>query len=1403
MLGPLQVDGRVDGLGPRDRVVLSALLVRAGDTVSTELLAHALWGEQPPASWAKVVQGCVVRLRKRLGAAAIRSGPGGYRLTLTDDELDHRLFERLLERGREALAGGDAARSSYLAQEALELWRGRALTDLEEWEPGRVEAQRLEGMRMDAEELRVEAEIRSGRAPAVLEQARALVAEAAFRERRWVLLATALHQSGRQADALGALHRARAMLVGELGLDPGPELVDLEQLLLRQDPSLRAPEDRPVSSLCPYRGLLPYGAEDADSFFGRGEDVAACLRRLRDSGALTVIGPSGVGKSSLVLAGVVASLRRSGVPVLVTAPGVHPMASLHGLRSTGRQTLVVDQAEEAVTVCTDPAERDAYVAALAGHVASGGALVLTLRADHIGDLARYPDIARVVEEGLYLLGPMSVSDLRSAILGPARRAGLRLEPGLVDLLVEEVEGEPAALPLLSHVLRATWERREGPTLTVEGYRATGGIRYAVAQSAETLYDAMDVAQRNRLRGLLLRLVVPTEDGEPLRARASRAKVAVDAAHLTLVEQLVDARLISVDGDSVQIAHEALVRVWPRLRGWLDDDVDGQRLFRHLAGTADAWHAMGRPDSELYRGARLSRTLEWRDRSRPDLDETEADFLAASVDLSETELRAAELRIKRERTVNRRLRGALVGVAGLLVLTLVAGVLAVGSGRVARRDRDRAQAAAEIANARQVGTQALSHEFAATALLLGVAALQVDPSPQARENLAATLTRLGSLQRIQSTGDLGVSLAASGGKVAVSLPVDGVRLFDASTLEPLEFSDDTPASAVTFSPDGRLMAVAVNQWTPSGPPRISTRPVRLFEMPSGRPADRELGGWPVGASVEYSLAFSRDGSRIAAGVQRYDGRGGWQLTGAVMVWDVAAPERPVFTVSLPELAQAALSPDGRRLYVATTGPRFLRVYDVGTGRLLRWAPPASTGQAAGLKAAIDVSPDGRTLAVAQGSSLLRFDTGTLDRRGAALQGHTGGVTDVEYSHDGTMLLSASTDRSTVVWEPDSGAQLRRFAAHADESWSAGFSPDDRSVYSAAGDGTLMSWDVTGRFDLVSAGRNISQGQDNGVSMVAPDGHTVARLESGRLWFLDTRTGQATRATTDREIETYAWSPDGHTFVSSSSARVSSWDPTTGTLLAEHDYPGYWPAVLAFGLDGDLFVRDGHGAIETLDPSTMRVLHGTATVTAGVPGLVAHPRDGTVLALKSNGSITRVNSASGAVVATSRASLLSAEGIGAISPDGSRLAVADSDGHLRLLDVDTLTWVGGPSRTEWGHNVVYAPDGSQFASVQADRVRLWDGRTGAYEASVPLADLPASGLLGPASLGPGVSVAYLPDSRGLLVAAADGRTWTVDTRTGEWVRRACLIAGRNLTRDEWHQSFPSRPYRRTCPQWPAGA
>jgi DNA-binding SARP family transcriptional activator/WD40 repeat protein len=1400
VLGPLEVDGHTNGLGPRDRVVLSALVVRCGDPVSTEGLADALWGERLPASWAKVVQGCVVRLRKRLGAAAIESGSFGYRLALSDEELDFRLFERALGRARMALAGGDSARASYVAQEALDLWRGRALADLDEWEPGRVEAQRLEGLRMDAEELWVEAETSAGHASSVLERARSLVAQAPFRERRWALLATAMYQAGRQGEALGAIKQARAMLVDELGLDPGPELARLEGLLLRQDPSLDVPMSREISPGCPYRGLLPYGAEDADSFFGRDVDVAACLRRLRDSNVLAVVGPSGVGKSSLLRAGVVASLVRGGAAVLVTTPGAHPLDSLIGLKPHGRHTLVVDQAEEAVTLCADFGERERYFTALAAHVGAGGGLVLSLRADHLGDLAPYPDIARVLEEGLYLLGPMSEPDLRSAIEGPARRAGLRLEPGLVDLLAREVEGEPAALPLLSHVLREIWEHREGPTLTVDGHRATGGIRDAVAKSAESLYDSMDRAQRQRLRSLLLRLVMPTDDGEPVRARVPRAKVAADDAHRQLVEQLVDARLVSIDGDTLQIAHEALVRVWPRLRDWLDDDLDGQRVFRHLADAADAWDAMGRPDSELYRGARLSRVLEWRDRASPDLNDTETDFLAASIALSELDLRAAKTRLARERSVNRRLRGALAGVGVLLVLALVAGVLIVRTANEADHARGRAEdasgravEAAELAAARGASAQAPLHEDLATGLLLAVAALDFEASPQMWENLGAVLTRAGPLSGVRDLGEpvgrpgtawiAHMATSQKGGHLAASLAQEGVRLFSIPDLEPVEFPSYGPSPAVALSPDGTKLALAEDGVVPA---------IRLYDLPAGVLSQRQVEGLPPGRIDYSSLDFSGDGTRIRAEVLGREERGpAGNLVGTVVVWDLARPSEPVFVERLAFPGSTALSRDGRRLYVAGADARALRAYDVDSGALVRSAASAPVARLGA--SSMELSPDGATLAVATGNQIMLFDAQTLKPTGPPRLAHTALVNDVSYAPNGRLLVSASDDRSAIVWEVASGDPLHRFVGR-DGLRNATFGADSRTVYATGGDGLILAWGVMGTSRLLTLGEDAAARGRRvyDESIPGPDGHTVARVAAGSLWFEDTRTGRATRRA-PTEDTSFAWSSDARWFGSNGpQGVVTVWKAAFGTVLARRKVvESSYRDLVAFSPGGDLVYVSSNMTLRTLERTSLRPAYNDVVLDDTPTAILPDPGDGSVIILMQQGQLLRVDPETGAILSRVAPGMLATEDRGALSPTRSLMAATDQHYKVRLLDLETLEWVGSDAQTP-GDQLTYAPDGSQFAALQADRIRVWDGRTGVYQVSLAL----------PADLTTDPSISYLPDSSGLLVTANDGRTWKVNTRTSTWVERACRIAGRNLTQGEWQQFFPGSRYRVTCPQWPAG-
>ncbi len=777
----MSIDGRSDALGRRDRVVLAALTVHPGEGVTADGLADLLWGEAPPASAAKIVQGCIVRLRKLLGSHAIETTPDGYRLTVPLDQIDAQRFERAVDRARALMAAEDPERAGHVLMEALALWRGAPLAELDTWDRAQIEVARLAELRLAAEELHVESALRTGHHEEVVGRARALVAHAPLRERRWVLLATAQYHSGRQSEALRTLRRVRSVLREELGLEPGPDIEELEAAILRQDPSLAAATAMPEPSAeCPYRGLLPYDVTDSEAFFGREADVEACLRRLAENSVLAVVGPSGCGKSSLIRAGVAAALRRDGERVVIFTPGTHPMSALTAVSAPGpAPTLVVDQCEEVFSLCQDPAERAQFLAALTRH-AESGRLMLSFRADRLADISAFPAFARVMERGMFLLGALGEESLRLAIEEPARRASLVVEPGLVDLLVTEVAGHPGALPLVSHALSETWQRREGRTLTVAAYRDSGGIRGAVAQSAEEIYTELEPEQQSLLRELLLRLVSPGPEGEPVRSRLPRRLVVTDPRHDQMIDLLIRSRLVMSDASVVEIAHEALAAAWPRLRGWLDDDVDGQRVLHHLATAADAWDSLGRPDSELYRGVRLAAAREWRTRAAVTLSSAELAFLDASERLSSAELRAAQESSRRQRRSNRRLRGMLGVAAGLLVAALVAGLVALDQTDEARTSREAALRAATAEEARSVGSRALVSNDVAQSMLLAVEGVRLEDSPETQANLLAALAKRPQLiSSVQGTGDVYLGLGVSpDGRTAVVLDAHyDVRTFD--------------------------------------------------------------------------------------------------------------------------------------------------------------------------------------------------------------------------------------------------------------------------------------------------------------------------------------------------------------------------------------------------------------------------------------------------------------------------------------------------------------------------------------------------------------------------------------------------------------------------------------------------
>ena len=825
ILGPLVVE--VDGApvpigGPKQRALLALLLLSANRVVARERLIAELFADQSVNSADHALRNHVSRLRKALNddSPRIAARAPGYLLRVEPGELDFEEFERLLAGGREALAAGDPVFAAAQLRRAESLWQGRALADLE-FEPfARVDVERLEELRLAAVEHRIEAELALGRQRELVPELEALCSEHPYRERFRAQLMLALYRSGRQVEGLGVYRHARLLLHEELGLEPGVELQQLERAILVQAPELILP--RPAAppappfdpAICPFKGLAPFETADAARFFGRERIVAELVDRLAGSAFLAVVGASGSGKSSLLRAGLLPAL--PDWEQVLLRPGLHSAAELERAIERARGTrlvVAVDQFEELLMPSIEERERRAVIATLvdaAWDPDRRAIVVVALRADYLGRLAPYGELADLVASNHVLLGPLTATELHRAIVGPAESAGLSVETELVDALVDDALHESGALSLLSAVLVDLWHDRDGSTLTRAGYQRIGGIRGAVARHAEAALVSLDPEERSAARRLLLRLVATGDDGSLTRHRATPAEVEADDQHVArALDALVARRLLVVDGGSVELVHDALLDQWPTLAGWLEDDADGRRLRRRVAEAAAEWDAAGRDDTELYRGARLAAVTDWADASGPEagLNRLERAFLDAS--------RSAYRRDEaRQRRVNRRLRGLLGVAIALLVVAAVAGVAAL-----VERGTARAQATAAIAQ--RLGAQALVESSLDRSLLLAREGVRVDDSAATRSNLLAALLRSPAALAVlhpSGTRVLDDALSPDGRVLAVRSDAGVVDLFGTATLRELKprlpvdgqlkyFGAIVhPVKALAFSPDGRTLAV---------------------------------------------------------------------------------------------------------------------------------------------------------------------------------------------------------------------------------------------------------------------------------------------------------------------------------------------------------------------------------------------------------------------------------------------------------------------------------------------------------------------------------------------------------------------------------------------------------------------
>ncbi|MFF7446625.1 MULTISPECIES: helix-turn-helix domain-containing protein [unclassified Streptomyces] len=1145
-------------------------------------------------------------------------------------------------------------------------------------------------------------------------------------------------------------------------------------------------------SPAPYQGLARFETAGSALFFGREQLTAELLDLLGRRRFAAVFGPSGSGKSSLLRAGLIPLLRSGEQPgprpaaIRILTPGERPARTHASLlapapprdgAAEADTIVIVDQFEEVFTLCHDPAERARFIDQLltARRPESRLRVLVAVRSDFYGRCAEHRELADALRDANLLVGAMSQAELRDAVVKPATATGLTVERALTACLVAEVADAPGGLPLLSHALLETWRGRRGKTLTLAGYEAAGGLHGAIAKTAEEVYGRFTADQAAAARRVLLRMVAPGDGTPDTRRPLDRSELPATGREATahVVEALAGVRLLTLDGDTVEFAHEALLTAWPRLRGWIEEDRERLRVHRKVTEAARAWQELGRETGALYRGSRLAAAQEhFGGAAHADLTDVEHAFLDAGR--------------RHEHRGRRRHRMMLTAVTAALCLALLAAGLAMGQWRTA-------VTAQHLAQSRQLAAQsgALLDSEPDLAALLAVHAYRTSPT---REATAALYAAAALPPRLRLTGGAAPvdSLAASpDGHTLAAHSKDGrLRIWELPAGRVRHTLTGHGAGDVAvFSPDGRTLAVAAEG------------SATVWDAVAGR----RLGTFGVPDGAVRGLAFSPDGRMLAAASPM-----------AVRVWEVATGRvRHRFTQH-PDPEAVAFGPDGRTVAaVGSHGP--LRVWDMATGHVRT----ARDNQVDVLT--VEFSPDGRRYATLREDGVVQLRevaTGAVRR---TLRGGPTGIHQVAFSSDGRTLAAPGRGGTVRLWDTASGTARATVTAdhHGQGVMRVALGADGRTLV------TSSNRDPSLRVQRLPTGepRAVLRGEaDTHVNGMAfsPDGRTLATVRQGppgrgsaQLWDATTGHGQAAltldapSAAPPEEgwpgvlrLGAVAFTPTGRALAARAVGNgvIEVRDVATGRLLHRRVLGAGHTAV--FSPDGTRLAHVGENGVVRiwhLSTGVVRIwqrstgaLRTARTGTGQTVRTVAFTPDGGTLAVvgiePGGDEVALVDTDTGRTRHTVEPRGHSPLTV-AFSPDGRTLATVTSGGGVvKTWDARTGGLLGGFTVGGEVASVAFSPDARTLATSGTPGVQLWDLATRQVRATLPTRSL--------------APVAFGPDGRTLAVSeggSAELRPVDLPDPTRA-LRTICEAVDTPLTPAQRSRYLPDRSTATGCP--PAG-